>query len=280
MSFDVGIKNLAYCILEINDDRFKIINWGVLDLADDRIICSFKTECKNIAKFIIDGTNYCSTHIKKHKFEKIEYAENNYKCNKKKCMNKIGYSYVDNGTCYGWCEDHKKDEEKWEKKKIKKVSQNVNKMSLKKLNISMYEKLNEMNLIDLDKVLIENQPTFINPTMKTISAFLFSYFVMKGIELKKDIDVVFCSPSNKLKAGGIKAENIVEGSKNVYKMTKKMGVTLCKALVDPEMVEHLNNHIKKDDLADAFLQAFINIFPKIPPHYNEMIEAIDFNQLQ
>jgi len=33
LSFDVGIKNLAYCIL---DENFKIFNWGVINIIDDQ----------------------------------------------------------------------------------------------------------------------------------------------------------------------------------------------------------------------------------------------------
>ena len=37
LSFDIGIKNLAYCLLEVDDSieyrNIKIINWGVIDLA-------------------------------------------------------------------------------------------------------------------------------------------------------------------------------------------------------------------------------------------------------
>ena len=37
LSFDIGIKNLAYCLLEVDDSieyrKIKILNWGVIDLA-------------------------------------------------------------------------------------------------------------------------------------------------------------------------------------------------------------------------------------------------------
>src|SRR6185503_18570664 len=76
LSFDVGIINLAYCFLEINDDEqtFKINGWGVIDLADGRKKCSFtkrnKEACGKIAKHMvkIDDNNtqyYCNAHIVK-----------------------------------------------------------------------------------------------------------------------------------------------------------------------------------------------------------------------
>ena len=38
ISFDVGIKNMAYCILEHTIDGVFIENWGVLNLMDDENI--------------------------------------------------------------------------------------------------------------------------------------------------------------------------------------------------------------------------------------------------
>ena len=41
-----------------------------------------------------------------------------------------------------------------------------------------------------------------------------------------------------------------------YKMTKELGIKYCKELIShlPEWLAILNNHKKKDDLCDAFLQ--------------------------
>jgi hypothetical protein len=35
ISFDVGIKNLSYCIIDIIDDSFDIIDWNVITLCDN-----------------------------------------------------------------------------------------------------------------------------------------------------------------------------------------------------------------------------------------------------
>ena len=37
----------------------------------------------------------------------------------------------------------------------------------------------------INEILIENQPTLINPTMKTIASLLYGYFVMRGIVEKQ-----------------------------------------------------------------------------------------------
>jgi len=36
LSFDVGIKNLAYCILSVEDNDFKILEWDVLNIIDNK----------------------------------------------------------------------------------------------------------------------------------------------------------------------------------------------------------------------------------------------------
>ena len=76
LSFDVGIINLAYCILEINDEdkKFKILNWGIINLADNRQTCNFIMNtgaiCGKIAKHCVklDEHNrhyYCKAHVNK-----------------------------------------------------------------------------------------------------------------------------------------------------------------------------------------------------------------------
>lgn len=149
----------------------------------------------------------------------------------------------------------------------------------------MYEKLDEIpELLQVDEILVENQPTFINPTMKSVSAMLYSYFVMRGIHERVKTnstikDVSFCSPSNKIKVGGKKANDKLENAEEdkVYKVTKSLGVKFCKALIsdNDSYLAMLNAHKKKDDLADAFLQGFIMNFQKLPEHYAEKIRTVD-----
>ena len=67
-------------------------------------------------------------------------------------------------------------------------------------------KLNEIpQLLDVDLVVIENQPSLKNPQMKSIQMILYSYFLILGKVIgnettKSYIDNIdFCSASNKLK---------------------------------------------------------------------------------
>ena len=146
------------------------------------------------------------------------------------------------------------------------------------------EQLNES--IAQRDVYIENQPTFINPTMKTISSMLFSYFLMRGIHEKETTkstieNINFCSPSNKIKIGGKNTENEIKTSKEniVYKLTKSLAVKFTRSLIEDtqEYLDLFNCHTKKDDLADAFLQGFMKVFPIVPDHYTDKIKNICSN---
>jgi len=74
LSFDVGIKNLAYCSL--NEDK-KILDWGIINLnKDPKCQCGLQKECSKTATYqVTDIENNevkycCSTHVKKYKKKK------------------------------------------------------------------------------------------------------------------------------------------------------------------------------------------------------------------
>ena len=84
LSFDVGIKNLAYCIIEFKNEDFTIKDWNIINLVDDRIKCCYEKnnkKCESIAKHVfnikeldnneIDNKElyYCKTHLKKAEYK-------------------------------------------------------------------------------------------------------------------------------------------------------------------------------------------------------------------
>ena len=65
LSFDIGIKNLSYCILykddkydSINKNNIKIIDWGIIQLIEDGI------KCKNVPLDKITTILYNKLHDK------------------------------------------------------------------------------------------------------------------------------------------------------------------------------------------------------------------------
>ena len=69
LSFDVGIKNLAYCSL--TDDK-KILDWGIINLdKNPQCQCGLQKPCCKSATFIVTDENgetkySCTTHTKKY----------------------------------------------------------------------------------------------------------------------------------------------------------------------------------------------------------------------
>ena len=73
LSFDVGIKNLAFCSL---DDNKKILDWGIINLDKNPICqCGLQKPCEKSSTFIVtcddgDKKYSCTTHTKKYKKKK------------------------------------------------------------------------------------------------------------------------------------------------------------------------------------------------------------------
>ncbi len=78
LSFDVGIKNLAYCCLT---PEKKIVSWGIINLNENPICCVNKRKpCTKQASYVqtIDGEEkyYCTAHSKGEK--KCKKINSNY----------------------------------------------------------------------------------------------------------------------------------------------------------------------------------------------------------
>jgi hypothetical protein len=129
-------------------------------------------------------------------------------------------------------------------------------------------------------VLIENQISPIANRMKTIQGMISQYFIMNNnvehIEFISSINKLkFCDINKKKKQTQIQdnevnqdqiheqtqhqTQNKKEPSKNDYKSRKKQGIAKCLELLTTDyrfnnQICFFNEHKKKDDLSDAFLQ--------------------------
>tara|TARA_A100000164_G_scaffold332518_1_gene322484 strand:+ start:124 stop:1035 length:912 start_codon:yes stop_codon:yes gene_type:complete len=291
VSWDVGIKNLAYCIIKDDGGKFSIVKWDIINISNQKIIkCCQKMkkkkgiekQCTSNAKFYIEENGkiigYCARHKKNYQpFElnwKDEYfvkKKTENKCcyiGKKKCEKNSTYYSPKEETYY--CTAHSKsrikqiEREKMLKKVKKKSCMSETVFSLSKIMTSKLDNIKE--LMGADEILIENQPTLKNPTMKTVSSFLFNYFMIRGIidkeKTKSKIKIIkFISPSNKLKVNEDNTIDVMNKNKDPekkYKLTKELGIKYTKMLIKnmPDKLTHLSNYKKKDDLCDAFLQGY------------------------
>src|SRR5437868_1891656 len=213
LSWDIGIKNLAFCLIKKNSEKtygFEILNWGIINLSNEEKHCSEKTKfnklCTSKASFFYNDKYYCKKHksafIKKEcQIITLDKKDNTHTCiyeisNKSKTTashicDKKASCYIDDNT-KTYCTAHSKImknniDKSNDLQKINKV--NANKIPLDKLALKLYDALDKFNdFLQVDEILIENQPTLTNPTMKSIMMLLYSYFVMNGLSNKKDIN--------------------------------------------------------------------------------------------
>ena len=112
-------------------------------------------------------------------------------------------------------------------------------------------------LTSADIILLEKQPSF-NPKMRNISTALYVYFIIRiQHEQNKSCKILFYSPKYKLKCCDIE---ITHKSKSKYRQNKNLGIVHTRALLKTHN-SFFENHRKKDDLADCYLQAIsYNLF--------------------
>ena len=74
LSIDVGMKNLAYCILKVENNEYKIIDWDVINLCNDKkYICQFPTKKNGICEKKQDIPNIINIIVKYIKNQIINY---------------------------------------------------------------------------------------------------------------------------------------------------------------------------------------------------------------
>jgi len=257
LSIDVGIKNLACCVLDIMEQDCKIVSWDIINLCNEtnqnqKCSCKNKNKknCSNIARYYKEEVYYCLKHANENKLliEPTELAITKLKKKKLGELEEICKKYE---IKIGIKELKKNLIEKLERyvkdkclQKIKKI--NANHVNLVDIGRSINEKLTqEYGLYDIDVVLIENQISPIANRMKTVQGMIAQYFIDKQI-----YDIHFVSSINKLKDFNVGKINYNE------RKAKSIEITFQLLKGDDKSIAKLSESKKKDDLADCFLQGY------------------------
>ena len=225
ISIDVGIKNLAYCIVEGDSiiKKYKIIQWDVINLCGSEKVCNCalkpkvkkgvkKGDKKNVieeqvifcnkkASFLktIDNTTnyYCQTHAKISGYLLPNKSLKNIKSWKRDAL----LSYVQTlGIVHA--ESDKKDIliknilEYLKDKQLENISSvSANEMTLIQMGIKLVEEFDKVLALEhIDHIVIENQISPIANRMKTLQGMIAQYFIMR----EKTV-ISFISSANKLK---------------------------------------------------------------------------------
>jgi len=291
ISFDIGIKNMAYCIFHLETSSQPIIyDWNILNLMEkeetEKNICSCYLKPKNkkmsakicgkIAKFSKNTQYFCEKHAKTNSEYILPSKETSPSFFNKMKVDELKTTY-NKIKIFNDCENLKKQHlldkiNNFYKEKcfipiINKKKKSANETDLIIIGKNMKTLLNQIvGIQDITHVIIENQISPIANRMKTIQGMLAQYFIM----INNDITIEFVSSSNKLRSfeNGEKLENVFLGNtisetkektqSKIYKKHKVDGVTKCSQILekneDFKKWAHVLQTKKKDDLADCFLQ--------------------------
>jgi len=243
VSFDVGLRNLAYCVLEgTNRSDVKIVDWNIIDVLGEKagVGAARCHKCATAARYehASNGTFSCSRHVPKKKETMTKTALNKMTPNqlselikkegltteaeKKTDLVKLVYNHYKQNT--------------W-----KKCVTSAGSGSVLDHAPAIIKSLDERSAWKgAHLVAFENQ---MDRKMFGVQAMLQMYFCCRGFRC------MGVSATHKL-------SNIVtvEDSTATYKGRKKTGITHAYALVPAENQAHFAKHPKKDDLADSFLQ--------------------------
>jgi len=288
LSWDVGIINLAYCLIDFSETT-KILDWDIINLLEeeDNNCHGFinqenkKCNCIKPPKYeYINGNDtykFCTLH--KKQFEKIENNTidiKNYKgqsvcqsikSNKEICNKQAKFEMNHSDKLTHYCKLHSNNFIKKNNIIRKIVKQNASKAPIEIIKFNLIKSLDKINFNNIDYVLIENQPSMKNPKMKSVADTLYSWFLIRGIVDKKINNlkkVLYLSPSNKLKINDKdlnKEINQINDKTKKYKFTKETAVIYTKKILkNDKWYDFLDNNKKKDDLCDCFLQGiyFLN----------------------
>jgi hypothetical protein len=268
LSFDVGIKNLAYCLISVNEIEnskhfIEIVKWNIVDLSCDHVeetkveetqekILKQCSKCKKSATYCTHSNTMLPEDVIKFCKKHAEEAQLPMQPKILKSNSKIGQTpYI----------------VPLSKKKV-----SCNKINIVDLGKNIKRHLDfifSKHMDKIDAILIENQIGNLAGRMNVLQGMISQYFIMRNIT-----NIEFISATNKLKLfktvinkkaedanGNGNLDNVLESEKKLYKMRKDAGKMVCRSLLSfyPNLSKWIaiyDKHKKNDDLADCFLQGY------------------------
>ena len=227
LSFDVGIRHLAYLLIDSKTNN--IISWNSIDITQQSTC--YKCDCS--PQYTFKEKLYCKQHIK-HKTpmtKRLMILQNSTYIKQQNYLKKKTPTY----TLF---EDFIKEEV------YHKLTTNANKLNLIYLGRNMTKHFNRLFNCPIDVVLIENQIGKLAIRMKSLQGMIAQYFIQKNIHT-----IEFISSKNKL--------HFIK-HKTTYKERKQLGINKMNSYLSESKLlswnDYFQQHQKKDDLADCFLQ--------------------------
>ena len=269
-SFDIGIKNLAFCILSYHPQlskgsQFKLYDWQVIDLLSED---TKKTGCSRC-------------HLNGNYYQQLgTVPREELICPKDKLSDESLVGLRPTGLSKDkpvgdpvfYCMRHAKSIDPGIKAGLEptvlKKHRRVDNTDNLEINIEVIRALDKFPLLlQCREVIMEQQPHK-NARMKNLSFMIFSYFACRGrVDTVNPIlrSIKFISSKHKL--------NVYDGPdikcnlKANYGRNKFYGKAYCRYMIrhDPARLELFESHKKQDDLADSYLQGAWYLKHKFDP---------------
>ena len=266
--FDMGIRNLAYCVLEHKEDGKKaVVAWDNVDLLEGGASSQTALGCAGCnakAKWIwsAEGVRWCqgcATGVRRKKTAVLKPSQSVLPC--KPDAKPLKALAVSLGVA-GAKTLNKADLLVWARSVylMPWKAEKAMSASLDTLRKAIGSWLNSVlpTMARCAVIRIENQPVMTNPTMKSVQMILYTLlayrletehgwmgtidFVHAGAKSKKVVTTDISGASGKYKARKDAAEVDV--------------VTHLKTINDSSWITFFEGRTKKSDLADAFLMAY------------------------
>jgi hypothetical protein len=309
ISFDIGIKNLAYCIFVVGE-KTSVLKWNIVNLIQtEKNTVSSNCTCMKAGKkkapetvcgkkgVYTDASGasvYCTVHAKVLSATSVQVPCSSNKIIPCKEMSMSTIKSLKLDDLKTFCKTHFIAFADSDKKPdicakaeaaikartlvpIKVVKQNANHVHLVEIGKQIRMQMDEVLAgIVVDIVILENQISPIAGRMNTIQGMLAQYFIMRpDISLVPKIE--FISSSGKLKdyKGSKGGTEVHTGTS--YKDHKRDGIAFCRDFMTKNEglrvhQEVFDSSTKKDDLADCFLQGIYYLKREKLITYSEDLE--------
>lgn len=266
LSIDIGIKNLAFCLFEIENNIYSVKKWNIVNIGEETPLFCGEIEndkskakstkstkhqshphtlqsintCNKPAKYTKNNKCYCLKHSKKQVFHVPTKELESAYLNKQKINSlfELAEKYNINYT-----KPIKKQElihlfnEYVLNKCFEPVNiTNSNKVDIISIGKNIKKKFDEIfttnnTYNNIDVILIENQISPIANRMKTIQGMVAQYFIMKN-STQQQQHIEFVSSFNKLKDVTNTTTSIThtqddKTEKSKYNDRKKLGIVTC-----------------------------------------------------
>jgi len=287
LSIDIGIKNLAFCLFEIENNIYSVKKWDIVNIGEETSLLCGEIEndkskakstkstkhqphpqppqpiniCNKSAKYTKNNKCYCLKHSKKQVFHvPTKELESSY-LNKQKINSLFELAEKYN---ISYAKPIKKQDlihlfnEYVLNKCFEPVNiTNSNKVDIISIGKNIKKKFDEIFTINntydnIDVILIENQISPIANRMKTIQGMVAQYFIMKS-SISHQQHIEFVSSFNKLKnVNNNKITSITQTQHDNLEKTDKAKYNDRKKLGISTCLENLEKNHSNDEWVNFF----------------------------